>query len=323
MKTPPEETGDRGSIDGTVAVIVPCYNVEEHIGKALASVFVQDHRPLEVVAVDDGSADGTLRILQQWKAKSPVPMRVIAQPNKGACAARNSGMAASTSRFFQFLDADDALRPGKISRQVALALAHDADVIVGSYRNLDARGEPKEVVQPWKGDAWEGLIRTRLGTTSANLFKRQSVLQAGGWDEALRSSQDYELLFRMLKSGAMLVNDTECGCDVLKREHGAISRTDVVANWERYIEIRYAMREYARGLGSRAAELVAVADQYLFNAIRVLSAHDRRAGFDAFDRMMHKGFIPKADQATTSRYVQAFRLLGFRNAERLANWKKH
>jgi len=301
-----------------VTVIMPCFNVEEWVGKAVASVFAQEHRPIELVVIDDGSTDGTLSLLRSLASNAPVPMQVIAMPNSGAGAARNAGVAASRGQYIQFLDADDVLGPGKIARQVALATASGADVVIGAYRELEHDGRLRGVVPPWPGDPWEGLIRTRLGTTSANLFSRQAVQDAGGWDQSLRSSQDYELLFRMLKRGAAVVNDELCGCDVLKRERGAISRTDEPENWKRYLALRCAIRDHARGMGEKQSPLVALADQYLFNAIRVLSAHDRKAAFTAFEQMMPMGFAPRIDQATTSRYALVYRLLGFRNAERLA-----
>ena len=62
------------------------------------------------------------------------------------------------------------------------------------------------------------------------------------------------------------------------------------------------------------------ADQYLFMAIRVLSKHDRQAAFDAFDRMLPRGFVPELNRATTRNYLSAFRWLGFRAAERISNF---
>ncbi|MBK9148781.1 MAG: glycosyltransferase family 2 protein [Flavobacteriales bacterium] len=304
------------------AVVIPCHNVAALMPRAIASLRDQGISRLEVIAVDDASTDGTLEALHGIASDACVRLRVIAlRERSGACAARNAGMAATDAEWVQFLDADDALRPGKILRQLALAERYGADAVAGAYSNRYEDGRAEEVL-PLGGDPWMALVRTRIGTTSANLFRRQAVLDAGGWDKGLRSSQDYELLFRMLKRDAVIAWDMEPGCEVLKRARGSISRTDERENWLRYIELRRAMRDHLRGSGAEAnAAVIAAADQYLFMAIRVLSAHDRRAAIEAFDQLLPKGFVPEVSRATSTSYLFLYRLLGFRWAERLAGIK--
>ncbi|MBK8226904.1 MAG: glycosyltransferase family 2 protein [Flavobacteriales bacterium] len=305
------------------AVVMPCHNVAAFVPRAIASVHDQGIAGLEVIAVDDASTDGTLEALRSISNDAFMRLRVIAlQDRSGASAARNAGMAATDAEWVQFLDADDALRPGKILRQLAIAQRDKADAVAGAYINRFEDGRADEEVRPLEGDRWMALVRTRIGTTSANIFRRQAVLDAGGWDEGLRSSQDYELLFRMLKRDAVIAWDMEPGCEVLKRTRGSISRTGERENWLRYIELRRAMRDHLRGSGAEAnAAVIAAADQYLFMAIRVLSAHDRRAAIDAFDQLLPKGFVPEANRATSAIYLFLFRMLGFRWAERLAGIK--
>lgn len=305
------------------AVVIPCHNVAALVPRAIASVRDQGIAGLEVIAVDDASTDGTLEALRSISSDARMQLRVIALNDRsGACAARNAGLAATDAEWVQFLDADDALRPGKILRQLAIAQRDKADAVAGAYINRYEDGRADEEVRPLEGDPWMALVRTRIGTTSANMFRKQAMLDAGGWDEGLRSSQDYELLFRMLKRNAVIAWDMEPGCEVLKRTRGSISRTSERENWLRYIDLRRAMRDHLRGSGAEAnAAVIAAADQYLFMAIRVLSAHDRRAAFDAFDQLLPKGFVPEASRATTTGYLFLYRLLGFRWAERLAGIK--
>jgi len=307
-----------------VAVVIPCHNVAALVPRAIASVRDQGIAGLEVIAVDDASDDGTLEALRAIPSDAHARLRVIALPARsGACAARNAGMAATDAEWVQFLDADDVLRPGKIPRQMAIAVAANADAVIGGYVNRFEDGRAGEDVLPLAGDPWMALVCTRLGTTSANLFRRQAVIDAGGWDPDLRSSQDYELLFRMLKRGATVSWDPAICCEVLKRARGSISRTDEHANWLRYIDLRRAMRDHLKATGPEVhAAAIAAADQYLFMAIRVLSAHDRRAAFAAFDQLLPRSFVPEESRATTTNYLRLFRLLGFRWAERLAGIKE-
>lgn len=304
-----------------VSVVIPCFNVEAHVETAVRSALQQAHPELEVIAVDDGSTDGTRAVLERMATEHRGRMIVIGQSNRGACAARNAGISVSTGEWLQFLDADDALVPGKIGRQ--LSLAGTADAVVGSFRNRFDDGRTPTVVQPLTADPWEALVRTRMGTTSANLFRRAAVLQAGSWDERLQSSQDYDLLFRLLKAGARIAWDDTVGCEVLKRHSGSISRTDEGENWKRYLDLRCAIREHLRASDpQRHARVIAICDQYLFRGIRVLSKHDRQAAQDAFERMLPPGFVPERHTATSALYILAFRLLGFHGAERLSAWMR-
>ncbi|MBK8497418.1 MAG: glycosyltransferase [Flavobacteriales bacterium] len=300
-----------------VSVIIPCLNVDAHVEATVRSALAQTHSDLEVIAVDDGSTDGTRIVLERLATEHRGRMMVIGQSNRGACAARNAGVSVSTGDWLQFLDADDRLLPGKVERQLVLAV--DADVVVGSFRNVFDDGRAPTVVQPLTADPWESLVRTRMGTTSANLFRREAVLEAGGWDESLHSSQDYDLLFRLLKRGARIAWDEAVGCEVLKRRSGSISRTNEGGNWKRYLELRCAMRDHLRARDPQLhARVIAICDQYLFRGIRVLSKHDRQAAQGAFERMLPPGFVPERHTATSPLYILAFKLLGFHRAERLS-----
>lgn len=307
-----------GETSALVSVVIPCRDAGPTIERAVLSALEQPGAEVEVIAVDDGSGDGTRAILDRLAARAPGRITVARSPGTGAGAARNYGLAATNGEYVQFLDADDALRKGKVIRQVELARSHDADVVAGGYANHFENGAPEELVLPLEGDPWLALIRTRLGTTSANLFKRRALMAVGGWDESLNSSQDYELLFRLLRSDAKVIADPVVGCDVLKRLKGSISRTNERENWMRYLDLRRNIRDYLRDHGTDHAEAIAVADQYLFMAMRVLSRHDRTAAFEAYENMLPESFLPEPGAATTLGYIRMFRLFGFKWAERLA-----
>lgn len=298
-----------------VAIIIPCYNVEAYVGRALASALAQDHDDLDIVCVDDGSTDGTPALLRDLAAQARGRVQVLFQENRGASAARNLGMLATRGEWVQFLDGDDELMPDKISRQ--LSMASDADLVVGDYEQVMPNGLLLPV-NAQQGAPWMGLIKTKLGTTSANLWRREMVKAAGGWREELESSQDYELMFRMLQRNARVVCDGHIGTVVLKRAEGSISRTSERENWHRYIALRRSMLEYLKARDPKVfAGEIAALEQYIFMALRIVATYDLDRAVEEFKRCMSRGFVPEVGRAITERYVMLYKLLGFANTERL------
>lgn len=302
-----------------IAVIIPCYNVEHHVEVAVRSVMEQTYEDLDVFAIDDGSTDGTLACLRELEQRYAGRIRFTSGPRRGACAARNLGLASTTGEYVQFLDADDAILTDKLHRQVDLIRAQDGpDLVVGDFRNVFEDG--REITITGLGERpWLALIRTQLGTTSANLFKRTALQRVNGWKEDQVSSQDYELMFRMLAGGCTVGWDPFVGSLVLKRKSGSISRTGQGDNWRRFIELRRAIREHLRQDDPRRwSEEINAADQHLFMAIRVLAQHDMKQGFAEFDRTLDGGFVPDTSSATTPLYSACFGVLGFCATERVA-----
>ncbi len=121
------------SIAFDVAVVIPVRDGERYLAEALASVLAQDVVPAEIVVVDDGSADRSAAVAREAGAR----VRVLTQPPRGAGAARNHGVAATTARWIAFLDADDRWLPGKLRRQRdAIASLGTADASIGLLRQF-------------------------------------------------------------------------------------------------------------------------------------------------------------------------------------------
>jgi glycosyltransferase involved in cell wall biosynthesis len=301
-----------------VSIVIPCHNVQEHLPKALDSALAQDHPDTEIVCVDDGSTDGTARVLQDFAAQRTGRVRIVTQANRGASAARNVGAAATTGEYLQFLDADDVIMPRKISAQVALAgSAASPALIVGDFEQVMPNGLLLPALALYD-QPWMALIQTRMGTTSANLWKRDALNAVGGWNEQLGSSQDYELMFRLLKHGADVAWDPHIRTHVLKRVSGSISQTAVQDNWDRYIALRHAMKEHLQTTDrKRYAGEIETLRQYIFMALRIVAADDLPKALDVYKRSIGRGFRPQVGRAITERYAALHNLLGFATTERL------
>lgn len=119
-----------------ISIIIPTYNRENIVGKAIKSVVLQNYRPLEIIVIDDGSTDNTKSIINQIQKKysnalDNLKIDYIFQNNHGVSDARNNGISHSKGEYICFLDSDDIYYPEKISEQFKLLNDSNADCCYG------------------------------------------------------------------------------------------------------------------------------------------------------------------------------------------------
>jgi glycosyltransferase involved in cell wall biosynthesis len=167
--------GDAGR--AAISIIIPVYNKAAYVKDAVLSALSQTGFPrCEVIAVNDGSTDGSLAILRELEERYSNTLTVIDQPNQGVSAARNNGIRASHGEFICCLDADDMIDPPFIARTYA---AMQADPGLGiAYTDFLAFGErdgvPFEAViqcSEWSFD----LLKQRNYLPCCNLFRRAGI----------------------------------------------------------------------------------------------------------------------------------------------------
>ena len=113
-----------------VSVIVPVHNVEGHVADCLDSLLATALGSFEIVAVDDGSTDGSAAILADYASRNPETIRVFTKPNGGLGDARNFGMERARGAYLAFVDADDLVEPDFLSALHAAALSTGADMVI-------------------------------------------------------------------------------------------------------------------------------------------------------------------------------------------------
>lgn len=307
-----------GSLERTVSVVVPCYNVEQFVTRGLDSVLAQIDAVKELIIVDDGSSDDTVARVKSWMGARRSNATLIEQPNSGACAARNVGLSRASGEFIQFLDADDELLPGKLASQVECArAAGNADLVVGSGERLGPDGGTLGIIQqePGDRDPWLDLMMHRLSVTSCILWRREALVAAGAWDGSMRSSQEYELMFRMLQRGARIAYDPKTLTRIHERPGASISHTNITANRTRYVELRTRMLRHIEGLQDGRDMRPYL--QSLYDNLRVLYNHDPSAAITLHDAHIPKRFKPDRSPATGTSAWLLHRLLGFERAEKI------
>ena len=113
-----------------LSIIIPVYNVEPYLRECLDSVFAQDLTNCEVIAVNDGSTDGSRGILEEYKGKHPEVLIIVDKANGGLSSARNAGVEAARGDLYYFLDSDDYLKPHALaSIRQAVDVSEGADIV--------------------------------------------------------------------------------------------------------------------------------------------------------------------------------------------------
>lgn len=193
-----------------VSILIPCYNAERWLAATLESALAQTWTNSEVIVINDGSQDGSLRVAREFAGRG---VRVIDQPNAGASAARNRGLREARGEFIQFLDADDLLSPDKIAAQVALLRRQPAGTLAtctwGRFASDPAAAQFVDAAVFRDFAPVDFLVLAgdtgAMMHPSAWLVPRAVADRAGPWDESLSLNDDGEYFCRVALAGARLV----------------------------------------------------------------------------------------------------------------------
>lgn len=302
-----------------VSIIIPCYNVGKYIRDCFKSIESQTYKTIELILVDDGSSDDTLEIIENLKAQSTLSIKIITQSNNGASSARNNGLRYAGGDYIQFLDADDLLLPNKIEQQIKLVeQTNYPEMVIGSYRRQNMKNEllyervyKTEEIK----DVWLNLMNTDLGNTCANLFKSECFKNGISWKENLKSSQEYNLMFQILKKYKNIIFDSALNTVIRVRESGSISQINLDKKWERYVDLRVAIVDYLKR--EHPEILNNEIYQALFTCIRMLYPYNASKAISNFKTYLPEGFVPKESNAIGSKYLFFYKLIGFKNTENL------
>lgn len=185
-----------------VSILIPCFNAAPWLGETLESALASTWASKEIIVVDDGSTDVSLAIAQRFATRG---VRTISQPNAGASAARNRALIEARGDFFQLLDADDLLAPGKLAAQLALLAARPPGTVAscawGRFTTdpTTARFADDAVFRDFAPLDFLVLAGETgaMMHPSAWLVPRAVAEKAGPWDESLSLNDDGEYFSRV------------------------------------------------------------------------------------------------------------------------------
>lgn len=120
-----------------LTIVVPCYNVEHYLSECLNSILSSEYNDtLEVLAINDGSKDGTLALAREYEARFPEILRVINKPNGGWGTVINMAIAEARGRYFKILDSDDWFNQVAFSEFMSILKSTDVDIFISNYTEI-------------------------------------------------------------------------------------------------------------------------------------------------------------------------------------------
>ncbi|RMF27636.1 MAG: glycosyltransferase [Cyanobacteria bacterium J083] len=207
-----------------VSIVIPTYNCDRYISQAIESVLNQTDCDSEIIVIDDGSTDQTKAILSQYGNQ----IKYIWQRNQGVSIARNHGLKIAQADLILFLDADDYLIPGKLSKQIALFnFQPNLGIVHSGWQKVDATG--KAIINIC---LWEKIPLLNLETwlqwkpilPSAMMFRREWLIKVGGFDSRFPPAEDVDLVLRLALKGCAAVWLKEITVCYRQHEASAMSR---------------------------------------------------------------------------------------------------
>lgn len=185
-----------------ISVIIPAYNSGKYISKCLDSIFSQSFTAYEVIVINDGSTDNTLKVLEQYSEK----IVLINQKNSGVSSARNAGLAKATGNFIAFIDSDDVWHRDKLLFQYNLMNSNDD--LLACCTGIILEPFEKDIVWPESDecndvkflDFEEVFIYPYLGTSSF-MVRSDILFSIGGFDTTLRTAEDIDLYLKIANIG--------------------------------------------------------------------------------------------------------------------------
>jgi hypothetical protein len=193
-----------------VSIIMPAHNTEAYIGEAIDSALKQSWSDFELIVVDDGSVDATAEVAGSYAARDS-RVTVLRRARGGPSAARNSALSVARARMFALLDSDDIWAPTYLEEQLAiLDSSPDVAIVTANAFNFGGSLDGKPL-RPTRGECRRlspiDILEWEEAVCIMSVFRREVVERIGGFDERLRTSEDYQFWIRAALDGFEIVQN--------------------------------------------------------------------------------------------------------------------
>ncbi|WP_168878924.1 glycosyltransferase family 2 protein [Rhizobium sp. P28RR-XV] len=303
-----------------VSVLLPVYNGEPYLAAAIESVLRQDHKHLDVIAIDDGSTDRSLNILQRYQVTDD-RIRVVSRENRGLIATLNEGMTLAKGEFIARMDADDIAYPTRFSRQIALFRERPELAISGTgvdrlIGKRVVRGTPNPIHQ---SADWYILSLFYTVFMHSTVMYNRNVIPADmlTYDASYVHAEDFDLFRRISREfPAAMIDDSLVAYRVhdesvtnkhkrlMRRTHLAIAAENLQR--EALIDDPYALNDIGAAVTpdtvSRAADcLLSIEDRIAARGLRTSASHQE--GLMCFFYFLYQLIADEKQPALTHQFL--------------------
>jgi len=188
-----------------ISVLLAVCNAENYLCDAMDSLACQTCQDFEVVAIDDGSTDASLEILNSYRSASTLDLKIFSQCNQGLTSTLNRALSYSSGEYIARMDADDISLPERFSESLSFICEGDYDFIVTQAEQFSSYST-RRLVPNAKGAGrmlTPRLLRFGNAFVHGTFFMRRDVLVKHGYNEKYRTAQDYDLLCRLSRDTAV------------------------------------------------------------------------------------------------------------------------
>ena len=223
-----------------ISVIVPVYNVREYLSKCIDSLINQKYPAVEIILIDDGSTDGSDKILDEYSDKD-VRIKVIHIPNGGVSNARNIGLDMATGDYITFVDSDDWIEPDFFELGIQKLQSNEADIFIGEYVEVYDGGRSKiadkrrqeslfYVDEAIKCTFIRGKGREALPWGVWGKIYRMQLLNNIRFDTELTMGEDVRMLWDIMQRAEKVIYTPTVIYDYYQRSDSAVHTLSIKQN---------------------------------------------------------------------------------------------
>lgn len=246
------------------SIVMPVYNVEKYLERAIRSIVDQSFTSWELILVDDGSKDRSAQMVDEWQGRDS-RIRAFHQKNKGASAARNLGMEYCQGDYIYFVDADDYLEQGLLREVARIIEDKDADVVLINAKRFFEKGKFEKpllyLTNAYSSDDLKKLLLCGLIREPFTKVCRRSILRGKRYQENLKSSNDIAFVPDIMKDAQSFACTEENFYLYNKMNENSITQkkpklqNDICGFWACYRFLKFCNKYEWNKLDSRLPEL--------------------------------------------------------------------
>lgn len=191
------------ALSNLVSIIMPAYNAEKTLHRAVSSALAQTYENFELIIIDDCSSDSTRELARRYCDQDPRVRLLSNECNSGASQTRHHGVSQARGQWLAFLDSDDAWAADKLEKQIALQSCSGADLIFTGSAFMDSAGNTIDwTLHVPETISYHKLLKQNLISNSSVLVRKDRYLECECLCEGLH--EDFVCWLRMLRSGTMV-----------------------------------------------------------------------------------------------------------------------